>query len=143
LAASFSGTPLFDEGLPVRLRDIAAHLTSSIRAQQKAVTADDIAGLTAADATQLVQHLARATRDRPTEQQAAVLGIIRISKQHSETIDQANRLLRSVPASELEPGAVLLFQPDDMSSFGDTLRHWLVTAPAGPTKNALTSILGK
>ena len=44
LAASFGGTPLFDAGLPVRLHDIAAKLLSSIRAQQKAVTTDDLAG---------------------------------------------------------------------------------------------------
>ncbi len=74
LAASFSGTPLLDAGLPVRLRDIAAQLLSSIRVQQKAVTTDDLAGLTPSDAEQLMQHLAGAARDRPTEQQAAMLG---------------------------------------------------------------------
>jgi len=143
LAASFSGTPLFDEGLPARLRDIAANLLSSIRTQQKAVNADDLAGLTPPDAGQLVQYLARAARDRPTEQQAAVLGIIRITKQHPDTAAQASHLLRSVPATDLEPGAVLLFQSDDLSAFGDTLQHWCDAAADGPTKSALSSVLGK
>ena len=143
LAASFSGTPLFDEGLPARLRDIAANLLSGIRTQQKAVTGDDLAGLTPADAGQLVQYLVRAARDRPTEQQAAMLGIIRITKQHVDTAEQASHLLQSVPATDLEPGAVLLFQPDDLIAFGGTLQHWYDTATDGPTKSALSSILGK
>jgi hypothetical protein len=143
LAASFSGTPLIDAGLPARLRDIAANLLSSIRAQQKAVTTDDLAGLTSADAIRLVQHLARAVRDRPTEQQAAMLGIIRITKQHPDTGDQASHLLRSVPTADLEPGAVLLFRQDDLGAFGETLQHWFDTAVDGPTKSALSSVLGK
>ena len=143
LAASFSGTPLIDAGLPARLRDIAANLLSSIRAQQKAVTTDDLAGLTSADAIRLVQHLARAVRDRPTEQQAAMLGIIRITKQHPDTGDQASHLLRAVPTADLEPGAVLLFRQDDLGAFGETLQHWFDTAVDGPTKSALSSVLGK
>jgi hypothetical protein len=143
LAASFSGTPLFDAGLPVRLRDIAAKLLSSIRAQQKAVTTDDLAGLTLSDAEQLVQHLARAARDRPTEQQAAMLGIIRIVKQHPQLAEAASTILRTIPAADLEPGAIVLFQPDDLTAFGEVLRHWLGLSQAGPVKSALTSVLGK
>lgn len=141
LAASFSGTPVLDAGLPARLRDIAAKLLSSIRAQQKAVTTDDLAGLTPPDAEQLVQHLARAARDRPTEQQAAVLGIIRITKQHMQLAEAVTTALRAIPAAELQPGAILLFQPADLAVFGDVLRHWEGLAPAGPVKGALTSVL--
>jgi hypothetical protein len=141
LAASFSGTPLLDAGLPARLRDIAAKLLSSIRAQQKAVTTDDLAGLTPPDAEQLVQHLARAARDRPTEQQAAILGLIRITKQHAQLAETVMTALRAIPAAELQPGAILLFQPADLAVFGDVLRHWEGLAPAGPVKNALTSAL--
>ncbi len=142
LAASFSGTPLLDAGLPVRLRDIAAKLLSSIRGQQKAVTTDDLTGLTAPDAEQLVQHLARAARDRPTEQQAAMLGIIRVTKQHPQLATTARTVLHGIPAADLRPGAILLFQPADVAVFGDVLRHWLGLAPAGPVKAALTSVLG-
>jgi hypothetical protein len=142
LAASFSGTPLLDAGLPVRLRDIAAKLLSSIRAQQKAVTTDDLIGLTAPDAEQLVQHLARAARDRPTEQQAAMLGIIRITKQHPQLAATATGVLRGIPAADLQPGAILLFQPTDVAVFAQVLRHWLGLAPAGPVKAALASVLG-
>jgi hypothetical protein len=142
LAASFSGTPLLDAGLPVRLRDIAAKLLSSIRAQQKAVTTDDLTGLTAPDAEKLVQHLARAARDRPTEQQAAMLGIIRVTTQHPQLATMARTVLRGIPAADLRPGAILLFQPPDVAVFGDVLRHWLGLVPEGPVRTALTSVLG-
>ncbi|MGO9296494.1 MAG: P-loop NTPase fold protein [Streptosporangiaceae bacterium] len=142
LAASFSGKPLLDAGLPVRLRDIAAKLLSSIRAQQKAVTAEDLAALTTPDAEQLVQHLARAARDRPSEQQAAMLGVIRITGQHPQVADVATTALRAIPAGDLRPSTALLFRPADLPVFGDVLRHWLSLAPAGPVKVALTSALG-
>ena len=142
LAASFSGKPLLDAGLPARLRDVAAKLLSSIRAQQKAVTAEDLAGLTTPDAKQLVHHLARAARDRPTEQQAAFLGVIRITQQHPPVADAAASALRFIPAGDLRPGAVLLFQPADLPVFGDVLRHWLSHVPEGPVKAALMAALG-
>jgi hypothetical protein len=142
LAASFSGTPLLDAGLPVRLRDIAAKLLSSVRAQQKAVTTEDLIGLTTPDAEKLMQHLARAARDRPNEQQAAVLGIIRVTTQHPKLGPMARTVLRGIPAADLRPGAILLFQPADVAIFGDVLRHWLGLVPEGPVKAALTSVLG-
>lgn len=141
LAASFTGKPLLDEGLPVRLRDIAAKLLSSIRVQQKSVTPDDLVGLTPPDADQLVQHLARAARDRPTEQQPAMLGIIRITKQHPQTAGTALKHLRAIPAADLQPGAILLFQPEDVAAFREMLQHWLDSSPAGPVKSTLTSLL--
>lgn len=143
LAASFSGTPLLDAGLPSRLRDVAAKLLSSIRAQQKAVSADDLAALTAPDAEQLVQHLARAARDRSSEQQAAVLGVIRIIGQHPHAAELAKTALQAIPAGEIRPGTVMLFQPGDLPAFGDVLRHWLSRAPGGPVKAALTSALAE
>lgn len=142
LAASFSGTPLLESGLPARLRDLAAKLVSSIRAQQKAVTADDLAGLTLSDAEQLVLYLSRAARDRPTDQQAAMLGIIRITKQHPQLADAATSALRGLPAADLQPGAILLFQPVDLEVFGDVLRQWLSLTAPSPVKVALTSVLG-
>jgi hypothetical protein len=143
LAASFSGKPLLDEGLPVRLRDIAAKLVSSIRAQQKAVTDDDITALTETDAEVLVRHLALAARDRPTEQQAAMLGIIRIVKLHPQIADAACGRLRVIPPSDLEPGALLLFKPEDRTVFGAVLDHWFAGAPEGPVKNALKPLIAE
>jgi hypothetical protein len=141
LAASFSGKPLLDEGLPVRLRDIAVKLVSSIRAQQKAVTDSDITALTDADAEVLTRHLALAARDRPTEQQGAMLGIIRIVKLHPQIADAARSRLRAIPPSDLEPGALLLFTPEDRAVFGDVFDHWFAGAPNGPVKNTLKSLI--
>ena len=143
LAASFSGKPLLDEGLPVRLRDIAAKLLSSIRAQQKAVTEGDITALTHADAEVLVRHLALAARDRPTEQQAAMLGIIRIVKQHPEIAGTARSRLRVIPPSDLEPGALLLFEAKDRAVFGEVFEHWFAGALDGPVKNTLKPLLAE
>lgn len=137
LAASFGGKPLLDEGLPVRLRDIAAKLVSSIRAQQKAVTDSDIGALTEADADVLIRHLALTARDRPTEQQAAMLGIVRIVKQHPQTADAARGRLRAIPPADLEPGALLLFKPEDRAVFGEVFDYWFAAATDGPVKNTL------
>jgi hypothetical protein len=137
LAASFGGKPLLDEGLPVRLRDIAAKLVSSIRAQQKAVTDADIVALTEADADVLIRHLALTARDRPTEQQAAMLGIVRIVKQHPQTADAARGRLRAIPPADLEPGALLLFKPEDRAVFGEVFDYWFAAATNGPVKNTL------
>ncbi|MFE5565092.1 P-loop NTPase fold protein [Amycolatopsis japonica] len=143
LAASFSGKPLLDEGLPARLRDVAAKLVSSIRAQQKAVTDDDIGILTEADAEVLVRHLALAARDRPTEQQAAMLGIMRIVKRHPQIADAACGRLRAIPPSDLEPGALLLFKPEDRAVFGEVFDHWFAAVPEGPVKNTLKPLVKK
>ena len=78
-----------------------------------------------------------------TEQQAAMLGVIRITEQHPRVADVATSALRAIPVGDLRPGAVLLFQPADLAVFGDVLRHWLGLAPAGPVKVALTSVLGE
>lgn len=137
LAASFGGKPLLDEGLPVRLRDVAAKLVSSIRAQQKAVTDADIGALTEADADVLIRHLALTARDRPTEQQAAMLGIVRIVKQHPQTADAARGRLRAIPPADLEPGALLLFKPEDRAVFGEVFDYWFAAATNGPVKNTL------
>lgn len=137
LAASFSGKPLLDEGLPARLRDIASKLLSSIRAQQKSVTDEDLAAMTANDAGELMRHLARAARDRPTEQQAAMLGIIRLVKRHPDIAAATCSRLRAIPASDLQPGALLLFKPEDRTTYGEVIDHWFAGAPAGPVKNTL------
>lgn len=141
LAASFTGKPLLDEGLPVRLRDIAAKLVSSIRAQQKAVTEDDIAALTEADADVLVRHLVLTARDRPREQQAAMLGVMRIVRQHPQIMEAACRRLRVIPPADLEPGALLLFKPEDRAVFGEVFDHWFAGAPDGPVKNTLKPLI--
>jgi hypothetical protein len=142
LAASFTGRPLLDAGLPERLRDIAANLLSSVRAEQKSVDDADILALTSGDALTLAQHLGRAARDRQAAQLTAVRGLLRITRAHSGTTEAAAKLLAAIPAGELEPATILSFLNSDMASFKDVLVRWQSLAPAGgPAKAALDSLL--
>ncbi|MFI2214799.1 P-loop NTPase fold protein [Streptomyces sp. NPDC020141] len=133
LAAAFSGEQLLDTGLPGRLRDIAANLLSTVRLDQRRVTDADIAALGEDDALSLIEYLARAGRDRPAEQTAAVRGVVRITTAYPATTDRAARLLQSVPASELEP-ATILTVPADAPAFRSVLEHWKAHAPADPDR---------
>ena len=143
LAASFTGRPLLDAGLPERLRDIAANLLSSVRAEQKSVDDADILALTSGDALTLAQHLGRAARDRQAAQLTAVRGLLRIARAHTRTTEAAAKLLAAIPAGDLEPATILSFLNSDMPSFKDVLLRWQSLAPAGgPAKAALDSLLG-
>ena len=138
LAASVTGVELLDSGLPGRLRDIAANLTSSVRAEQKSVTDDDLQGLTDPDAIALVQHLARVGRDRPSEQVAAITGLLRISRLHPSVLEPAVQILRSTPADDLEPAAILLFA--GTSGFASVLEKWTGEVSKAPNRNALKAV---
>ncbi len=133
LAAAFSGEQLLDTGLPGRLRDIAANLLSTVRLDQRRVTDADITALGEDDALSLIGYLARAGRDRPAEQTAAVRGVVRITTAYPTTTDRAARLLQSVPASELEP-ATILTVPAGTPAFRSVLEHWKIHAPVDPDR---------
>jgi KAP family P-loop domain len=141
LAAAFSGEALLDTELPVRLRDLAANLLSSVRAEQKSVRDADLQGLDPKDAAAMVHHLGRAARDRPTQQRAAILGLLRVTRIHAATITEAAKLLSAIPASDVEPASVLTFNESDRATFRDVLEGWHQSASPGPTKNALASAL--
>jgi hypothetical protein len=132
LAAAFSGEQLLDAGLPGRLRDIAANLLSTVRFDQRRVTDADITALGEDDALSLVEYLGRAGRDRPTEQTAAVRGLVRIATAYPATTDRAARLLQSIPAGELEPATILALPAD--AAFRSVLEHWKSHAPADPDR---------
>ncbi|MET4662928.1 hypothetical protein ABID80_006691 [Streptomyces sp. PvP037] len=131
LAAAFSGEQLLDAGLPGRLRDIAANLLSTSRFDQHRVTDADINALGDDDAQSLVEYLGRAGRDRPTEQSAAVRGLVRVVTAYPATTERAARLLQSIPAGELEPAAILALPAVD-PAFRSVLEYWKTHAPAGP-----------
>ena len=141
LAAAFRGATLLDSGLPERLRDLAAHLVSSVRAEQKSVTDEDLSGLTAPDAEALVIHLGRVARDRPTEQRAAVIGLLRITRLHATTVDTAVALSAAIPPDEVEPATVLSFNPSDVATFKKALTTWAKSATSSHVKAALKKVL--
>lgn len=142
LAAAFRGTALLDEGLPERLRDIAANLASSVRAEQKSVTDDDLRALTGADAATLAEHLTRVIRDRPTEQRAAMVGVLRISRVHAKVIERVSTLLMAISPDELSPGTVLSLTPSDVETFRSVIEDWAKRATKAPTVAALKNVLG-
>jgi hypothetical protein len=141
LAAAFTGKALLDEGLPIRLRDLASNLVSSVRAEQKSVRDDDLAALTPEDARSLAQHLGRVARDRPTEQVAAFVGMLRLAGLNSSSASVVAEALNSIPGSDIEPATALLFsEPSRKQAYSAVLQRWQGRA-AGPTKTALTTIL--
>ena len=140
LAASVTGVELLDSGLPGRLRDIAANLTSSVRAEQKSVSDDDLGGLTDPDAIALVQHLARVGRDRPSEQVAATTGLLRVCRLRPNALGAAVQVLRSVPADDLEPATILLFS--GLDGFQAVVEKWTAEVTKVPNRNALNAIGG-
>jgi hypothetical protein len=143
LAAAFTGRALLDEGLPVQLRDLAANLVSSVRAEQKSVTDDDLLALSQSDAQALVQHLGRVARDRPTEQVAAVLGALRVARLNNSTVGDVAKALAAIPGAEVEPATALHFaDPAYRALFPGLLERWQKRA-TGAAKNALNNALAK
>lgn len=124
LAASFAGKPLIDEGLPERLRDIASSLLSTSRIDQKAVTDDDLRGLSPEDATLLIEHLGRMARDRPVEMRSGVSGILRLTELNPNTLATAEKALRRIPVGDLRPPVILLFHGSPATQFGSVLDDW-------------------
>lgn len=143
LAASFGGTPLIDVGLPERLRDIAANLLSASRIEQKAVTDDDLRGLTTTDTTALLEHLGRMAQDRPGEMIRAVGSILRIAKTVPPAVASAEKALKALPAADIRPPVVLLFQGASASTFAAVLDGWLAHSSDQTTKNAIGTVLQK
>lgn len=137
LAAAFQGKPLLDTGLPERLRDIAANLLSSARSDQKSVTEQHLLSLSKDEARQLVQHLGRMGRDRPTDQGKAVLGIKRVAVVHHEVLDSAATALLAIPADEVAPATPLLFKLPADAAYVPVLEQWRDGASRQQVREAL------
>lgn len=140
LAASFASMPLIDVGLPERLRDIAANLLSSSRIEQKAISDEDLRGLSAADAGSLVEHLGRMGRDRPGELSRAVAGILRIAGTVPAAEPQAQSALRKLPVKDIRPPVILLFGGESAAQFAAVLADWAAAATDQTVKNAVARV---
>ncbi len=143
LAAGFGGKTLLDAQLPERLRDLAANLLSSSRAEQRSVADEDLAALRDDEPVALIQHLSRAARDRPREQRQALDGIIRILGQHPDATEPAVKALKAIPASVVEPAAVLLFGQPPSPALVPVLQHWRSASPTDVTRSALDRVLSQ
>lgn len=124
LAASFAGIELIDEGLPERLRDLAAGLTSSLKVDRAAVSADALCSLSLPDAKVLVTYLGRRTRDQPSLQKYTVEGMLRIAASHPDSQDAVVGALRALPPREVEPATALKLRGLDLTTYGPVLRTW-------------------
>lgn len=124
LAASFSGVPLLDSSLPEQLRDIAANLLSSSRADQKAVSNEDLGTLSATEAEALLLHLGRTVRDQPNRQKTGITAILRISRKLPESVAVAKKALLMLPPDEIAFGTPLLFAAEDDSEVRAVLTDW-------------------
>lgn len=140
LAAAFRGKALLDSGLPERLRDIAANLLSSVRAEQKAVGDDELAQLDLADAEALTAHLGRMARDRPAEQQKAITGILRITHANAQTVTAAERALSGVPADDVAIGTPLLFKLPDDAALLSVLSRWAENTTKDVVRRAIERV---
>jgi len=140
LAASFAGTAMIDPGLPERLRDIAAHLLSSSRAEQKAVTDLDLKALKDNDAGTLIEHLGRMARDRPKEMRAAVAGILRITNLQPDAVKPATEALKKLPFPDIRPPTVLQFDSKAADMFDGVLEQWAKGSEDQSVKNAINQV---
>lgn len=142
LAASFSQTPLVDVGLPPRLRDIAANLMSSSKVEQQSVSDDVLRALDSADVLQLVDHLARSTRDQPSIQKFTVNSILRIVDSHPSVVEAVIAGLKRLPAKDLTPPTVLLFLNRDVSIYQPLYEDWLQGNPSEQVRRAIGQLMG-
>lgn len=137
LAAAFRGTALLDTELPERLRDIADNLLSSIRAEQKAVSDDDLSRLTPDDAEALISHLGRMARDRPADQTKAVTGILRTMHANPSATEAAKRALQGIPPDDVSIGTPLLFSLPQDAALQPVLTHWATNTTKDPLRRAI------
>ena len=141
LAASFAGQTVLDKDLPERLRDIAASLMSSSRADQHSVADETLRHLPVDDAKSLLQHLGRMGRDRPADQLKTVEAILRIGRQQGALGSECCLALGAIPGDEINPPAVLLFRPEE-AIFHPALKKWRNQATRDATHRAIDIKLG-
>jgi len=141
LAAAFAGAPLLDDSLPERLRDIAANLLSSSRADQRAVTDADLTALSRQEGEALLMHLGRTVRDQPSRQKTGVTGVLRIARLHAELVPAAKKALVMLPGEEVTAGTPLLFAKDDHADLFAALEQWKKSATRPPVIAAIDDAL--
>ncbi len=141
LAASFSGVTLLDSSLPERLRDIAANLLSTSKADRQAVSDADLDSLTAAEAGDLLLHVGRTIRDQPTKQKTGVTAILRLARRKPDSVGTAKRALLMLPPDDVGLGTPLLFTKNDHTDLFAVLSAWKEQVGSQPVKNAIDNAL--
>lgn len=124
LAASFAKIEVIDTGLPERLRDLAAALSSGLKVERAGITDAVLSGLPEADAQTLVSHLGRRTRDQPTLQKFTVESLIRIASAHPGTRNGVVSALQAIPVADIEPVTALKLRALDATIYEPVLDVW-------------------
>lgn len=140
LAASFAKIEIIDTGLPERLRDIAASLTSSLKLDRSGVTEASLQALPEGDARTLVGFLGRRTRDQPSIQKYSVESLLRIAAAQPAVTADVVAALKSVRGVDIEAATVLKLRPLDAATYGDVLAAWKSGATLEPVVNSITVV---
>jgi hypothetical protein len=141
LAASFAQIEVIDTGLPERLRDIAAALTSSLKIDRAVVSNDNLRALSEPDAQLLVGYLGRRTRDQPTLQKYTVEGMLRIASQQPATQANVIAALRALPVAEIEPVTAMKLRGLDSGVYRTVLDAWQAGAASEDLKGTISVVL--
>ncbi|MGX7681523.1 KAP family P-loop NTPase fold protein [Jatrophihabitans sp. DSM 45814] len=139
LAASFARIELIDEGLPQRLRDIAAALTSGLKVDRAAVTDDDLRALSESDAQLLVSFLGKRTRDQPSLQKFTVSAILRLVDVHPTVTPSGLAALKILPIPDIEPATALKFKA--LPVYRSVLEAWKTGNGSHSFVNAVTLVI--
>lgn len=126
LAASFAKIEVIDTGLPERLRDLAAALTSSLKIDRAGITDAALKALPEADANALVSHLGRRTRDQPAIQKYTVESLLRMAEHRPGTLPNVIAALKGLPPREVEAATIIKLRTLDAASFQPVLDTWKV-----------------
>lgn len=124
LAASFARVEVVNEGLPERLRDLAASLSSSLKLDRAGVNDASLQALSDDDAQLLISHLGRQTRDQPSLQKFSVDAMLRVASVHPGSDSKVVDGLLGIPVSEVDPVVALKLRTLDAATFGKVLTHW-------------------
>lgn len=141
LAASFANVTLLEDGLPERLRDVAAALMSTLKIDRASIRDDELRALSSEDTSLLINYLARRTRDQPTLQKFTVSSILRLAALQGEIDDIVIAALKLLPAKDLEPVTVLKFKTLSASTFTPLLKHWRAANPPQESVQAIDGVM--
>ncbi|MFE7422121.1 P-loop NTPase fold protein [Rhodococcus sp. NPDC057529] len=129
LAASFAKIEVIDTGLPERLRDLAAALSSSLKLDRAGISDQVLCGLPESDAQTLISHLGRRTRDQPSIQKFTIESMLRIARAHPGTQPGVVTALQAIPVVDVEPVTAMKLRPLDATSYKPVLDTWEAGQP--------------
>lgn len=142
LAASFAKIEVIDTGLPERLRDLAAALTSSLKLDRAGVSDATLKTLPEADAHTLVGYLGRRTRDQPSIQKFTVESLLRIATQQPATLPNVVAALKGLPAGDVEPATIVKLRPLDAATFRTVIETWKTASDDTQLQGAISVVEG-